>query len=451
MINREEVKQARFSKDCRHIIDSDGQMVELTDPRVVFVEPAARNPYSKRLIINFYGRHNRTIRIADETQPDVIQYSRKICSGRECLPSAAIAGAVLKDIYENRKDDEITLYRNPANQHGPCQNGNWPLLWQNFAKRLNMKNIIFSVSPSRRNNYFGMGFKFLELELLLFNIGHYLSEARNALQCAAQDKEKALNKFEKEISILVDKVSSEKTLKAGLNQWAKEISKIELGKSVQEIPKVLIFGGLNLLFCHYPVEDYFSEQQIIPKVVGLIESIEWSFAERALRYGFKRGKTTPAKQLNLGSIILSFLRNNPNEAYKALESRIRTSVVTKKALAYRKIIEKTGLLFDTPAHFSDLAQNSYPYVSHNGFTETSLITGQFLHSVKSGIYDGYINLGSFNCGPAMNSQAIIQPLANKMDIAYAAIDVEGPWLSTNQRRLLETIAIQVKRIHKKNR
>ena len=49
----------------------------------------------------------------------------------------------------------------------------------------------------------------------------------------------------------------------------------------------------------------------------------------------------------------------------------------------------------------------------------------------------------------MNSQAIIRPLANKNDIPYAAIDCEGPWISTNQRRLLETIAIQAKRVRKK--
>ena len=48
----------------------------------------------------------------------------------------------------------------------------------------------------------------------------------------------------------------------------------------------------------------------------------------------------------------------------------------------------------------------------------------------------------------MNSQAIIRPLANKSDIPYAAIDCEGPWISTNQRRLLETIAIQAKRVRK---
>ena len=45
----------------------------------------------------------------------------------------------------------------------------------------------------------------------------------------------------------------------------------------------------------------------------------------------------------------------------------------------------------------------------------------------------------------MNSQPIIRPIANKSDIPYAALDCEGPWLSTNQLRLLETMAVQAKR------
>ncbi|MHA1727720.1 MAG: hypothetical protein ACTSWY_03195 [Promethearchaeota archaeon] len=446
--NKKEVKQAKFSKDYRYIIDSDGNKVKLNDSRVVFVEPAARNPYGKRFVENFYKIIGRNIRIADDTTHDILQYSKKICSGRECLASVGIAGAILKDINEYRKDNEITLYQNPMNQHGPCQNGNWPLLYQNFTKRLNVKNIIIGVSPSHRNHYLGMSKPEIILFNILFSIGHYLVEVKNALQCVAQDKESAINKFEEQTDILVEKVENEKILKNGLKDWSKQISKIPLKKSVKETPKVLIFGGLNLLFCHYPVEDYFLKQQIIPKVVDIGETMEWLFSERAVRYGFKRGFVNPKKQLSIWSILFSFFRNNTKEAYKALESQIRVFILNRKSASYRRILEKTGLLFDDPPSFKDLARNSYKYVSHNGFTETSITTGRFLHSVKSGVYDGYVNLGSFNCAPAMNSQALVRPIANKLDdIAYIALDVEGPWLSTNQRRLLETIAIQIKRIH----
>ena len=105
-----EIKLAQISEDFTHIIDSDGQRVEFNDARVVYVNPEARNPYGSRLVIDSFKKFNRTIRISGETDKSVLQYSKKICSGRECLATVAIAGAVLKDIHENRKTDEITIY-----------------------------------------------------------------------------------------------------------------------------------------------------------------------------------------------------------------------------------------------------------------------------------------------------------------------------------------------------
>ncbi|MHA2283103.1 MAG: hypothetical protein ACXAC5_19860 [Promethearchaeota archaeon] len=89
------------------------------------------------------------------------------------------------------------------------------------------------------------------------------------------------------------------------------------------------------------------------------------------------------------------------------------------------------------------------FASINAITETPMIIGRFINSLQSGVYDGLINLSTFNCQPAMNSQPIIRPIANKSDIPYAALDCEGPWLSTNQLRLLETIAVQAKREHRR--
>ncbi|NVM56222.1 MAG: hypothetical protein HWN66_21175, partial [Candidatus Helarchaeota archaeon] len=131
------IRQARFSEDYKYIIDSDGQKIEFDDPRIVFVDPEPRNPYGRRLVINLFKKYNRNIRVSKETDASVLQYAKKICSGRECLASVAIAGAVLKDIYEYRDENEITIYRTPIDQHGPCQNGAWPVLWETFARRIN--------------------------------------------------------------------------------------------------------------------------------------------------------------------------------------------------------------------------------------------------------------------------------------------------------------------------
>jgi predicted nucleotide-binding protein (sugar kinase/HSP70/actin superfamily) len=445
------VPQARFSDNHKYIVDSDGQDIEFDDPRVVFVNPEPRNSYGRRLVMNLFKKYNRNIRISAETDASVLQYAKKICSGRECLASVAIAGAVLKDINEYRKEDEVTIYRTPIDNHGPCQNGAWPVLWETFANTINLKNVIFCAFPKYTNNYLGLNRDLLAWENIYFVIGQYIIEARNALQCVARRKNIALLLFEDITSEFIDNLKEgKKTLNICLMKWAKEIARIPIKAKIEETPKVLIFGGLNLMFDHYPMEEFFLERGIIPKVVDIVESMSLILAESTIRYGLKKGFITPKEQFNkhlLDSPDIS--DNDRREALRVKRNRNALEFLDSQCKIIRRLMRKSGLLFDPFVEFIDLFEEGNKYVSSNSLSETPVITGRFLHSIKEGIYDGLINLGTFNCQPAMNSQAIIRPLANKIDIPYAAIDCEGPWISTNQRRLLETIAIQAKRVCKK--
>jgi predicted nucleotide-binding protein (sugar kinase/HSP70/actin superfamily) len=447
----QKIKQARFSEDYKYILDSYGQKVELDDPRIVFVNICARNPYGKRLVIDLYEKYNRRIRISEDTDYKILQYGKKICSGRECVVTVATAGSALKDIHENRKDNEITIYLAPIEQHGPCQNGGWPVLWNSFAKRLNMKNIIFYALPKHSNNYLGLNQDLMAFENINFIIGHYLTEARNALQCVAEDKILALKKFEDLTDIFIENIKSgKKTLKTGLIQWAKEITKIPLSATVEETTKVLIFGGINVMFDHYPIEDFFLDRGIIVKVVDIAEFMSLLLAESTMRFGFKKGIFNPEEQFEDSVIDFSNLnKEDIREVRRVRRNQNTIKFLNSQCKSYRKIIGKSGLLFDSHVDIVKLLEEGNKYVSSNSLTETPQITGRFLHSVKKGIYDGLINVGTFNCQPAMNSQAIIRPLANKSEIPYAAIDCEGPWISSNQQRLLETIAVQAKRVRKK--
>ena len=264
--NKNRVEQAHFSDDLKCIIDSEGQKIDFDDPRIVYVDPEPRNSYGRQLVINLFKKFNRNIRIGEETDASILQYSKRICSGRECLASVAIAGAVLKDIEEYKGEDEITIYRTPIDNHGPCQNGAWPVLWKTFSKRLNVKNTIFCAFPKYTNNYLGLNRDLLAMENINFILGQYLIEARNALECVAENRIRALEKFEDITNEFIDNVEDgRKTLNTGLIKWAREVAKIPLKTSVEETPKVLIFGGLNLMFDHYPVEDFFLKKGIIVK------------------------------------------------------------------------------------------------------------------------------------------------------------------------------------------
>jgi hypothetical protein len=270
----------------------------------------------------------------------------------------------------------------------------------------------------------------------------------------AENKDFALEQFEVITDEFINNMKEKKkTLRTGLVKWARDVSKIPLNATVETTPKVLIFGGLNLLFNHYPVEEYFLEKGIIVKVVDLVESLNLMLSEPVLRYGFRKSILNPKEQFEEASLDLSLVEEEyKRDSEKAKRSLSKMEFLASQCNTFRKIMRKTGLLFDPHVDYLDLMEEGNKYVTSNSFTETPAITGRFIHSVNSGVFDGLINMGAFNCQPAMNSQAIIRPLANKSDIPYAAIDCEGPWISTNQRRLLETIAIQAKRVRKeKNR
>jgi len=447
-MHKPEVRQARLSETSDYIIDSDGQRVEFDDPRIVHIGAIDGSRYAKRLIKKIYEKNNRKLRTIDKTSAETMQQARKLCSGRECVPMTAMAGSVLNDLYRYRTDDEISIYFT-LDQTGPCQNGAWPVVWDSFGKRLNIRNTIFGVWPNSTNNRLGLGDEFFKGFIKCYILGDLFDEAENALKVIAQDKNSALKIFETEFDRFADCfMENDKAIKPALREWAKKIARIPVMASMEKFPKVLIFGGLNLQFVHYPLTDYFIDQDIIPKVIDATEGMLWLSSEPIMRSGFKLGRINPKKQYSILVLFFSWLFGvgNKAEARNSLKTRIGMLFVDNIMKRFRKIMETSGLMFDKHISYIDIAVAGHKYVTYNGFTETAGITGRYVSSIQNDLYDGLINIGSFNCQPAMNSQAIIRPLSNKNDIPYAAIDCEGPWLSANQRRLLEAVAVQAKRV-----
>ena len=67
------------------------------------------------------------------------------------------------------------------------------------------------------------------LEQINFIIGHYLVEARNALQCVAENKDSALVQFEIITDEFIHNVKEKtKTLRTGLVKWARDVGKIPI-------------------------------------------------------------------------------------------------------------------------------------------------------------------------------------------------------------------------------
>jgi predicted CoA-substrate-specific enzyme activase len=434
-------RQARLSDGLDFIIDCEGNRVEMDDPRVVHVWATPHSPHALQMIERVYESRGPQFRSVGRIRPETMQQARKLCSGRECVPMTATAGTTLEDIYTHRKDDEITIYFT-LDQEGPCQNGAWPLVWETFGKRLDLGNVICGVWPYARNNYLGLGGDYNVLVNGCLFLGDLFDEARNSVLCLAQDAEGALKAFDAAFERFLDRFGAggDKAIDPALAEWADQVSGIPLRGTAERAPKVLIIGGLNLLFVHDPVTDYLLQQGILPKLVPYSESLCWLAAETLVRQGFRHGLITPKEQFSFKPP-----RTNREEALAYRQSRFNVTLVTSVERRFRSIMDASGLMYDEPIPFLDVAEEGHKVASHLGMTETTVTAGRFISAVKSGLYDGVVNLGSFNCQPAMNAQAVIRPLANASDMPYVAIDCEGPWLSAGQLRLLENVAVQARR------
>ncbi len=439
------VRQARLSDEQDYIIDSDGQRVDYDDPRITHIMSVDVSPIAKRIALKVYEISGRNFRVADQTSPEIMQYARKMCSGRECVPMTATAGATLKDIQNNRRENEISVYFT-LNQEGPCQNGAWPLIWDTFAQRLNVRNVIFGIWTSVENNFLGLS----DMHNIAINgaiiLGDLFEEARNTLACLAVDKEAAIEMFEAELDSFIDGFKVDQAaLNEALEKWAARLAEIPLAATVAETPRALIIGGLNLLFVHYPVTAFFLEHGVIPKVVPYSEGLCWLTSENVVRYGFKNGMID-AKE--------AFGHTPPPEidhedAVGARNSQLTLNIVDMIERQLGSIVTKSGLTFATHESYADVVTAGADHATHVGFTETTATTGRYKLSASNDAYDGIINMGSFNWAPAMNSQALIRPLANRIDVPCEAIDCEGPWISANQRRLLETVDVQARRLRRR--
>jgi hypothetical protein len=449
-MNNSNLQQARFSNNYKYIIDSDGKKLNYDDPRVVHFWAGWEVPYFSDIIKNIFKKRRWRYRTAGKITHKTIEDARKVCSGKECMGSTAFAGAIYNDIVENRDNDEVTLYYF-LNQQGPCQNGVWPDMWNIFAARLGIKNAIFNVYPIITNNFQGQGNKY-GMELIVATaLGDIFNEAENVIKCLAKDKDDALIRFAMETEEVVDSFKSNlRAVNSALKQWVKQVSKIPLKGAVADVPKVMIFGTVEVWLLHDPVTDYFIRQGIIPKILDRTGFVYCVNAEFYSRDAYRRGKIIAKDQAALLPFMLSMYdpRTDLKVRFMAMKSGLVTLGIDALRKRYHGIAKKSGLtVSDKYISLETITLDGNTHATVNSITETFPAVGVYISDSNSGVYDGMMHLCSFNCQASVNSQAIIRPMAAKKDLPYAAIDMEGPWLSASQTRVLEALSVQMRRYH----
>jgi len=197
---------------------------------------------------------------------------------------------------------------------------------------------------------------------------------------------------------------------------------------------------------HHKIRDYLFEQGIVPKLEELTMGLQFLEGRFVVDHGLQRGLIKPMDQFNTPKLLFSTLnpKINLQETLTALRARGHVTMIDFLKRHYRKIARRSGLLIHPNIGYYDLMQEADRHVSYSCNIETPLPCGLYRLLTEHGDYDGLINACYFNCTVGMNAQTIVRKLANQKDIPFIAMDCESPNISTNQHKLLETLAIQAK-------
>lgn len=423
------------------IITDEGEVLGFDDDRVVHVLIADTPNISNQLFISLYSRMGWKVKSMPMMNTKVLQAARKVCSGRECLPFLAMIGKLVLYL-EERDPGEITLFH-MLEQEGPCQIGNWFDATQIIFHRMGVSNA-FTVWPRIDNNYLG-GSESVALSITAAGtLGDLFSEVRSSLTCLAKDPDNALEQLDRIEKRLI-KIAERgiPAIEFELRKIAKELWEIPLASQLDQHPKVLLFSGINRIFVDKPVQSYFEQQGILSKTGDISEFLCFYETEVIVRRGFALGFLSPDEQFALKTLIKGVLKNPTQQPrFQAIRAALHILIIEALDHHWRSILTKSGLVFSPDIHYRKLIQTGHQQISINGWTEAPCTAGRYLTSLEEGVFDGYVNIGAFNCTPASNATAVTHDAAIKSGLPYAVIEADGASITSSQVRQLESIAAQ---------
>ncbi|MBI4877511.1 MAG: hypothetical protein HY822_23015 [Acidobacteria bacterium] len=424
------------------VVTGGGRRLALNAPEVVHVSLSDGPPFLNEMVAAGYAAIGWRTAAVPNTNAEVLQHARRVCSGRECLPFLSMMGKAVMHLGA-RPPGEVTVFH-LLEQEGPCQIGNWhdaaPLLFE----RLGEENAVVAW-PSVRNNYLGQGDRFGAVSAAGHILGDLIAEMRSSLRCLGG--EAGLSLLTELEGRLV--AASQGGLVALEREWrrgVRRLAQVPLRESVDRTPRVLLFGGINRIFVDGPVRDFFERRGILTKTTEISEFMCFLEFEDILRLGFAYGHTQPAEQSSLPVLLTELLREEDKEtALRAARSRLHIGFIEMLDRRWRRIAAASGLLFSPFVSFADITGAGHRWISVNGYTEAPITVGRYASLLASGTFDGYVNIGAFNCAPANTASAVIHSLSLGTDLPYAIIEADGDTLTPCQFGQLETVAAQCRR------
>ena len=358
---------------------SDDRWLPVTDPRVRMLVPAMSRYATPLLVASFrrVGIRAEVLKPADE---DVLKLGRGHASCKECLPLQTTLGSLLNYVNQ-RNDDDILIYY-MASSEGPCRLGQYHVYTRGVLEKLKIPNVAM-FTPSSTNGYYSLGDYYLRAAWRAVVIGDLFDEMWSTVLAGAKDRESGLAVFNEEHQAIMRVIHKRwPILAAQLSKSAARLSRIELKKPYNEIPKISLIGEM------YVRHDPISLQNII---------------ERLGDRGFIV-RTAPVSEYIK---FVDWLIKNNIEGERTKGFAIRQQIKKYFDNAIRKRLAPSGLFFhDGGAPVEPVVEAGEKYVSPHTTVETILTVGSAFHDILHPSC-GIISIGPFGCMPSRVAEAIL--------------------------------------------
>jgi predicted CoA-substrate-specific enzyme activase len=426
------------------IVTGAGKRIRLDAPQTLHVLLADTSPLLSELLVGVCAHVGWRACATPLTSAEILQRARTLCSGRECLPFLSMIGKAVQYL-ETRDPGETTVFH-LLEQDDACQIGDWPDAVQVLFERLGEENAVVTW-PRLQNNYLGKGDRFASAEAAAIILSDLMAEIASSLRCLAQDRAAALALLhELERDLIAASRRGLLAMERALRRAAHRLAPVSLRIPLRQAPRVLLFGGINRIFVDGPVREFFEERGILTKTTEVSEFLSFFEAHSIVRLGFSRGYIKPAQQCSPLALTRQLLpAKDRRAAWRALRARVHIGFIETLDRRWRRIAGRSGLLFNPQATYAQVAAEGHERISMNSYTEAPMTVGRYAAMRNSGAYDGFVNIGAFNCAPANSASAVVHSLSLQTDAPYAIIEADGSSITPSQMRQLETVAAQAQR------
>ncbi|MBT3275691.1 MAG: CoA activase, partial [Spirochaetales bacterium] len=429
------------------IIDSEGKVHKLNDPRVHVLIPSMLDNCSNASAAVLRRQGNRASALPDPGEEE-FQIGLGYTSGKECLPVAITTGSLLKYLRERKDPDELLVYFVPGDS-GPCRFGSYYVLMQNIIEKLHIPNVAF-LSLSQEDGYMGLGTAATLRLWQIFVITDVLEEIYATLLVVAADREKAINTYQSAVDRVIAAIEHQRWpgLVLELENCAHTLAGIERKYEQGEKPVVSLINEMYVRrsnFARKHIVEKLADKDIILRVAGLHE---W------LYYVDFVVKKKLVQNSTVNNRFQKMLETPPKRYF---EKKIKA------------ILAKSGLYESRLVDIEKVFDSAKDLIPPTMICESILITGTAITELVDEV-SGIISIQPFGCMPGRVGEAVISRKLSKMKplhtenpgvvaevmkefpyLPFLTLEVDGQVFPQSIEAKLETFCLQVDRLHKKTR